>query len=92
MPRRVTDNPKLNRYELPVDGDTAFASYHRQGDVLVVFHSEVPRHVAGRGLGTALVKGMLDDVRLRGLKVEPRCSFVAGFFREHAEYRDLLQN
>ena len=92
MPQRVKDNPKLNRYEMPVDGDTAFASYRRIGDVLVVFYSEVPRPMSGRGLGTALVKGMLDDVRTRGLKVEPSCSFVAAFFREHAEYRDLLQN
>jgi predicted GNAT family acetyltransferase len=87
----VHDNPTKNRYEMPLeDGGTAVALYRRSGDQLLVFHTEVPAQLGGRGLGSALVKGMLDDVRARGLKVAPRCSFVAAFFREHPEYRDVL--
>jgi uncharacterized protein len=28
--------------------------------------------------------------RSRGLKVVPRCSFVAGYLRRHPEYQDLV--
>lgn len=32
---------------------------------------------------------MLDDVRERGLRVEPACSFVASWLDKHPEYADL---
>ena len=91
MAQQVHDNPPANRYEMPLDdGSVAVALYRRAGDRLVVYHTEVPPALNGQGLGSALVAGVLDDARARGLKVVPRCSFVAAFFRDHPEYRDLL--
>jgi len=90
MAQAVHDNPAQNRYEMPVDGGTAVALYRRVGDQLQVYHTEVPPALNGRGLGGTLVKGVLEDARARGLKVVPRCSFVAAFFRDHPEYKDVL--
>ena len=90
MPHKVHDNPAASRYEMPLEDGVAVALYRRRGDQLVVYHTEVPAALNGQGLGSALVAGVLDDARARGLKVVPRCSFVAAFFREHPEYRDVL--
>ena len=59
MTGRVRDDPAGSRYLLEEDGETAFAAYHRDGDVLVFTHTVVPDAVAGRGIGTALVAGAL---------------------------------
>lgn len=85
----VTQNPERRRYEMAVDGETAFASYFPAGDALAITHTEVPAKLRGRGLGSELLRGTLDDIRARGLKVAPMCGFVAEFIRSHPEYQDL---
>jgi predicted GNAT family acetyltransferase len=89
MTMDVVDNPDKNRFEMAVPGGTAFASYRRSGDVLLVPHTEVPRSVEGQGYGSALMKGVLDHARARGLKVRPLCSFAAAYMQRHPEYEDV---
>ena len=82
-----------SRYELMPDGaigEPAFAEYSVDGDVVVFTHTVVPDALEGRGVGSALVAGALDDVRAQGLRVVARCSFVAAYVDRHPEYRDLL--
>lgn len=85
----VKDNPAEHRFELSLDGHTAFASYRRDAGVLLVYHTEVPPEFEGRGIGSALVKGVFDIARERGLKVKPLCSFVSAYMRRHPETADL---
>jgi uncharacterized protein len=86
----VRDASAEGRYEL-CDGDqvVGFATYRRVDDRVVVPHVEVVRRLEGKGLGGRLVQGMLDDLRARGLRVTPWCSFAAGWIRRHPEYHDL---
>ena len=86
----VCDDPARSRYELSVDGGTAFAAYRRDGDTLVFTHTEVPPALEGQGVGSALVEGALADLRSRHLRVRPGCPFVAAYVERHAEARDLL--
>ena len=37
-----------------------------------------------------LVRGALEAVRARGLKVVPRCDFVRAYMAKHPEFGDLL--
>jgi uncharacterized protein len=86
----VRDNPAQNRYELAIGDHTAFASYRLRDGVITLLHTEVPGQLSGKGIGSQLARGALDDVRARGLKVVARCEFMAGFIGKHAEYSDLL--
>ena len=89
MTMQVTDHPARHRFELSLDGHTAIASYRREGNVLIIYHTEVPREFEGRGVGSALVKGVLESARADGMKVKPLCSFVAAYMDRHPEYSDL---
>jgi predicted GNAT family acetyltransferase len=90
MADAVRDNPARHRFELAVEGEMAFANYHRDGSVLTVMHTKVPRHLEGRGIGSRLVAGVLDIARAQELTVVPRCSFVRAYIKRHPHYADLL--
>jgi predicted GNAT family acetyltransferase len=90
MASAVRDNPDLRRFELEVEGLIAFANYRRDSGVVTITHTEVPRHLNGKGHGSELVRGTLDLIRERGVKVRPMCPFVGFFIRQHPEYADLL--
>ncbi|WP_137044602.1 GNAT family N-acetyltransferase [Pseudolabrys sp. FHR47] len=86
----VRDNPSRHRFELPTGAGLAIANYRRDDTTITITHTEVPRAVEGRGVGSALVKGMLDQIRHEGRKVVPLCSFVRSYIGRHPEYADLL--
>jgi predicted GNAT family acetyltransferase len=85
----IHDNTALRRYELDVDGVTAFMTYRRKDGVITILHTEVPERVSGRGVGSALARGVLDRVRREGVKFIVECPFLSAFIASHPEYRDL---
>ena len=92
MSNDVRDNTKLHRFELDTDGRTAFSEYKRSDGVLTIMHTEVPKELEGRGVGSSLIRGVLDAARAEGLKVKPRCPFAKAYIERHPEYSDLQQS
>lgn len=89
----VTNNPDRNRYEAHADGKLAgFAEYELSERVIVFTHTEVDDAFAGQGVGSALARGALDEVRADGSRrVKPVCEFIKGWIDKHPDYADLLQ-
>jgi uncharacterized protein len=91
MTTDVADRPDQRRYEITADGEVAgYAEYILTGELVTFTHTEIDPAFEGRGLGGALVRGALDDVRSRGLAVLPLCPFVKGWIQRHREYADLV--
>jgi uncharacterized protein len=87
----VHDNPAASRYEAYVDGALAgFAAYSGQPGRVVFTHTETDPEFAGQGVGGALARFALDDVRARGLQATPLCPFIAAYIGKHPEYVDLV--
>ena len=87
----VVNNAAHHRFELEVEGHLA-ATYYKIADGVITFiHTEVPEELAGKGVGSKLVKGALDQVRSKGLKVIAQCPFVKAYIDKHGEYADLLR-
>jgi uncharacterized protein len=87
----VSNNPAHHRYELKVDGHIAATYYEIADGVITFIHTEVPPELGGKGIGSKLIKGALNQVRADGLKVIAQCPFVRAYIEKHAEYADLLQ-
>ena len=87
---KVRDNAAEQEFELTVAGRRAVAAYQLEGARIVFTHTVVPPEIEGRGVGSRLIRGALDAVRDRGLRVVPQCPFVAAYIERHPEYRDLL--
>lgn len=86
----VRDNAAEGRYELMVEGHLAAAYYKKDGNVVTFVHTEVPKELGGKGVGSRLVKGALEQVRAQNLKVVAQCPFVKGYIDKHAEFADLV--
>jgi uncharacterized protein len=87
----VRDNRDALRYELLLDGDVVGEILYRmRPDGVALVHTEVEPTFEGRGFGTALVAGALDDIRARGEHVVPICPFVRAYIRRHPEYTELV--
>ena len=87
----IVNNKADHRFELVVDGHLAAAFYKIDGNVITFIHTEVPPELGGRGVGSKLVQGALDQVRASGMKVIADCPFVKAWIGKHSEYRDLLK-
>jgi predicted GNAT family acetyltransferase len=91
MDTTVVDVPERGRFEVRLDGRVVgLASYHVEGGAMTLPHTEVDPSVGGRGIGTALIAGVLEAARERGLHVLPYCSFVRHYIQQHPEAIDLV--
>ena len=90
MSNEVRDNKERHRFELAVDGRTAFSQYKLAPGTITFLHTEVPKELEGHGIGSKLARGVLEAARARGLKVVAKCPFIAAYIRKHAEFQDLL--
>ncbi|MDF1606534.1 GNAT family N-acetyltransferase [Nocardioides sp. YIM 152315] len=89
---QTSHHPSASRYEAHIDGELAGFAEYQLTDRLVVFtHTEVDERFEGQGVGSALARFALDDVRADGARrVLPLCPFVKGWIGKHPDYTDLV--
>jgi uncharacterized protein len=89
---RIVDNKAEHRYELWRGSTLAgHIDYRDEPGAIVLIHTEVDPQFEGHGLGSALVRGALDDIRARGLRLVPVCPFVRTYLERHPEDRELTR-
>ncbi len=89
---QVKKNEDAQRYEAYIDGElVGFAAYQLTEQLIVFTHTEVEDKCEGLGVGSALARAALDDVRAAGdRKVLPLCPFIKRWIGEHSDYQDLV--
>lgn len=88
----VRNNPEQHRYEAVVEDEVAgFAAYELAEGRITFTHTVVEDRFEGQGVGSALARSALDDVRADGTRaVRPQCSFIKGWIDKHPDYADLV--
>jgi predicted GNAT family acetyltransferase len=87
----VDDDPAGSQYVARVGGEVAgVAAYELHPRMVVFTHTTVDPAFGGQGVGGALVRRALDDVRSRGLRIVPVCPFVRDWVAKHPDYQDLV--
>ena len=87
----ISENADERRYEARIRGELAgWVDYGRVHSRLVALHTEVLPEFGGQGIGSMLVRHVLDAARSAGLTVTPRCPFFVAHFQRHPEDADLL--
>jgi predicted GNAT family acetyltransferase len=92
---QIEDNPQRHRFEARSDGELAGEAYYRlesggDGEVVVFTHTVVDDAFEGQGVGSTLAREALDEVRRRGSRIRPECSFIRSYIEQHPDYSDLV--
>jgi predicted GNAT family acetyltransferase len=85
----MTLNEPEHRFELIVDGHMAYEVFERFAGGIAYLHTIVPKALEGRGVGSALVRQLMDCARREHLLVRPDCPFVKAWIDKHPEYQDI---
>src|SRR3954454_7099582 len=89
----VEDKPEESRYEARMGtrlvGIAEYELPDDQGPIVFV-HTEVLPEAEGHGVGSALARTALDDVRRRGPPTVVDCPFIGAWRKRHHEYDDLI--
>lgn len=90
MDQTPVKNELMHRFELNIEGKTAFLEYqHQTTEVLAFTHTFVPPELRGRNLAAILTQFALEDARQQGKKVAPLCSYVDVFMQRNKEFNLL---
>jgi predicted GNAT family acetyltransferase len=81
----ATDNRQASRFELTIDGETAFLVYERTEEALTLVHTEVPPALRGRKIGDRLVEAALAAGHSAGLRIVAVCPFVRAYLKKRRQ-------
>jgi predicted GNAT family acetyltransferase len=89
---KTVHNSQAHRYEGWCDDELAgFAEYQLTDQLVVFTHTEVDDRFEGRGVGSAIARFALEDVRDQGTrKVLPLCPFIKGWIEKHPDFVPLV--
>jgi len=83
---KIENNQDAGRFEVVVNGHVARLDYRLEPGTIYLLYVEVPEREQGRGIASSLTRAALEFAQHQGLKVVPRCPFIAAYMREHPEY------
>jgi len=86
----LIDNTELKQYEFHIKEHIPRIEYIKAQNSIYLTHTEVQKQLAGKGVGTALVKQVLQDIKDKNLTLVPLCPFVATYIKRNPEWRSLV--
>lgn len=90
-PLEIVHTPEDSLFAIHIGEDMAYQEYIQTKTDLVITHTEVPKNLEGKGIGSLLAKNALAYAEENGLKVMPLCPFMAAYVRKHYDtYKHLL--
>ena len=90
MDYELIDNESAKQYEFEFEGEIPKIEYIKTKNKIFLTHTEVPTSLEGKGLGSALVKAVLEDIEQKDLTLVPLCPFVAAYIKRHPEWKKLV--
>lgn len=83
MSYNIVNNAKANRFEVIIDGATAYLEYEYFEGGIDLMYTAVPDKLAGKGVGRALVEYAFRLAAENEMKVKASCSFVKKYKEKH---------
>ncbi len=86
----VLHNLGDQKFQLFLDDYEAYLGYKLDGNEMLIYTTQVPKELGGKGIGSLLAKTALDFAVEKNLKIIPVCPFISTYIERHKEYKDYL--
>lgn len=80
---KLNDNTSLSQYEFHINEFVPRIEYIKAQTSIYLTHTEVPIELEGKGIGSELVRQVLEDIKEKKLSLVPLCPFVALYIKCH---------
>ena len=87
----VVNETQNHRLVLARDGHEGELIYERRGNQLILVHTEVPKELAGKGVGALLVEAAVMWAERDGLVIVPWCPYAWRWLQEHEAVASKVQ-
>ncbi len=84
------NNTSQNRFELEVNGHTAYADYKIENGILHIKYVFAPTELRGTGAAGNLMQQVMEHARAQNYKVIPICGYAASWIQRKKEFNDIL--
>ena len=84
-PEVVVDEPANHRFVVEQAGGLAQLVYQRDGERLILVHTEVPETDRHHGIAGLLVRAAVERAAREHLTLVPSCSYARKWLEDHAE-------
>lgn len=88
---QLIENEAAKQYEFHIDGFIPRIEYIKVAGKIFLTHTEVPVELEGKGIGSALIKQVLEEIDKHDLVIIPTCPFVAAYIKRHPEWKRLVK-
>lgn len=82
---KVEDNRAASRFEMRGDDALAELIYRKNGNRLVLIHTEVPEAMGGHGIAGQLVQAAVDEAVASGMTIVPLCPYARSWLERHPD-------
>ncbi len=91
----LIDNEVANQYEFHIEGHIPRIEYiktpkEKTTQKIFLTHTEVPQALEGKGIGSAIIKQTLEEIKKNDWTLVPLCPFVAAYIKRHPEWKALV--
>lgn len=89
----ITLNHARHRFKLITEGKVSFIAFQQPDDhTLALTHTEVHPDLEGKGIGSMLVKQVLEYVEGHNQKIVPLCPFIAVYIKRHPDWQRVVSS
>ncbi|UYW00296.1 N-acetyltransferase [Flavobacterium agricola] len=86
----IVKNLITNRFELEVNGFTAFIDFKESGSVIKLIHTETAPELAGLGVAKALILKTLKYIEQNNFTLMPICPLVFAYIKKNSEWKRIV--
>lgn len=84
-------NTEKKCFELQIENHVAFVEFRLNNEnILSLTHTEVPKALEGKGVGSAIVEKVLNYMQEQNYLLAPLCPFIAKYVIRHPEWKSIL--
>ena len=78
-----------HRYVFDLGDDKAYIAYEEQPNAVVLTHTIVPEAYGGQGIAAELTEAVLADLKAKGRKIIPECSYIVRWIERHPAWEGM---